>query len=91
MENAEVFEKWLMARWMEKDDLLEEFYNTGSFPAAKRKAAPGKLDKCVETQVKLRSPLEIVQIFMVLMTLALVLKVMEQLIGIVTATMGTKS
>ena len=73
IESPKEFEAWLMARWREKDALLEEYHATGSFPAAK------STKNCLETQVKLRSQLEIVQIFMVLVTLALLLNVMEKL------------
>lgn len=73
LDDPKAFEQWLMDRWREKDKLLEEFYATGSFPAAKdvSKGPGADQSRYYETEVKLGHWFEIVQIFVVLMTLAL--------------------
>ena len=80
-DDPEAFQKWLLDRWREKDKLLEAYYTTGRFPAATSRGAGKALSErtYVETQVKLRSPIEILQIFMVLLTLALLANVVEKL------------
>jgi lysocardiolipin and lysophospholipid acyltransferase len=69
------FEQWVLARWKEKDELLETFYNTGRFPADIDQKAGGY----IETEVRLKSRLEIGQIFVVLATLALICNVVGKL------------
>lgn len=61
---------WTLARWREKDDLLEAFYKTGKFPASTDavKIEGGPQEKAwktayINTEVKPRSPVEFLQIF----------------------------
>ena len=60
LNDQEKFDKWLRDVWYEKDKLLEEYYTTGRFP-------PSENDKkgYIETEVKARSLLELLQIFVV--------------------------
>ncbi|GAD97941.1 acyltransferase, putative [Paecilomyces variotii No. 5] len=85
LDDQKEFEAWLLARWAEKDQLLEEFFETGRFPTdlegsiscdstdedQKAAAAHGY----VETDVKLGHWSEVGQIFMVLVGIALLLKI----------------
>lgn len=78
------FEAWLLARWREKDELLEEFWETGRFPSDLGSSIAPKgvtLDQqseavhgYVETDIRLVHWSEIGQIFAVLAGLALVLR-----------------
>ena len=72
------FDKWLLERWYEKDRLLDHYYLTGRFPgqkAATAGATPnGDEDKFIETEVKLASPLEIGNMYVVLATVALLVR-----------------
>lgn len=67
------FGTWVLDRWKEKDDLLEQFYNTGKFPMDSPSENP------IETQVALRYSLEVGQIFVVVLALALVANVLAKL------------
>lgn len=84
LENKEEFEQWLLARWREKDDLLEEFYDTGRFPTSlassinveggsedqKQEAANGY----IETTIRLGHWTEIGQLFIVVTAVGMLLR-----------------
>ncbi|CZT53371.1 related to acetyltransferase [Rhynchosporium secalis] len=76
LDNAEKFEAWLRERWYEKDSFIDHFLTTGRFPAAKEATngvSVGKgNDEFIETEVKLKSVLEVGNIFVVLAAFALV-------------------
>lgn len=85
LSDAKEFEQWLLARWREKDDLLEEWYNTGRFPADVSSADESKgISKggFIETEMRLNSWLEISQIFVVLAAAALVVNVVLKFVGL---------
>jgi hypothetical protein len=81
LDDQKDFETWLLARWREKDQLLDEFFETGRFPTdlgslvlpkgvtvgQQAEAARGY----VETDIRLAHWLEIAQIFAVPAGLAL--------------------
>lgn len=82
LDDSKAFEKWLLERWKEKDAYLQHYYDNGRFPASvlHEKALGGlRTEKYIETEVKLRSPFEIAQIFVVPATLALVINVFVKL------------
>jgi hypothetical protein len=33
LDDQKEFEAWLVARWAEKDELMDEFFETGKFPS----------------------------------------------------------
>jgi lysocardiolipin and lysophospholipid acyltransferase len=70
------FDDWILARWKEKDELLETFYNTGKFPSDE---SEGKGSGYIETEVKLKTPLEILAIFAPLGAFAMVSNVLAKL------------
>ena len=85
LSDAKEFEHWLLDRWREKDDLLEQWYETGRFPAdAGSAAADEGISKAgfIETEMTLNSWLEIGQIFVVLAAAALVVNVILKFAGI---------
>ena len=75
--DPKAFETWVLDRWKEKDALLEQFYDTGRFPADH--AAKDGEGGYIETEVRLKTWLEVGQIFVVLGALALVCNVLTKL------------
>ena len=75
VDDAKAFEGWLRDRWTEKDELLEQYVQTGRFPASDEDASDGepagkgrhqrtaRSAGYLETQVKQANPLEFLQIF----------------------------
>jgi len=85
---------WLLQRWREKDDLLEAFNKDGKFPADARavQIEGGPQEKewktpYINTEVKPRSPLEFLSMFVPVTAAALVGRVMVQLLD---RLLGTK-
>ncbi|KAL1969048.1 hypothetical protein VTN77DRAFT_882 [Rasamsonia byssochlamydoides] len=83
LDDQKDFEAWLLARWREKDELLEEFFENGRFPSdlASSISPKGSLDQreeatrgYIETDIRLAHWSEIGQIFAVLTGLALLLR-----------------
>lgn len=80
LDDQKDFEKWLLARWTEKDQLIEECYETGRFPtdlagtietgygSEKQKIAAS--NGYAETSVRLGHWTELLQIFGVLFGVA---------------------
>lgn len=89
LDDQKEFEAWLVARWAEKDELMDEFFETGKFPSDLEGSIPcdssdedqkiAAAHGYVETDVKLGHWTEIGQIFMVLAAVALVLKIFKLL------------
>lgn len=69
IDDKDAMYEWMLARWREKDELLDKFQQTGKFPAAKEAVtiANGPDDEFktpyINTEVKPRSPLEFLQMF----------------------------
>ena len=74
------FEAWLLARWKEKDRLLEQFQETGFFPGEESVVVNKSKDKSgyIECDVRLAKWYEIGQIFVTLAALALVVDVITK-------------
>jgi hypothetical protein len=78
------FDAWLLARWREKDDLLESYFDSGRFPSdlagtvTVDGAAPDPDSPAahgyVEADIRLGHAFESLQIFAVLGVVALVLR-----------------
>ena len=85
LSDAKEFDKWLNDRWREKDDMLEQWYNTGRFPSdpdsadSKRGVSQGGF---IETEMTLNHWLEIGQIYVVLAALALLVNVVLKFMGL---------
>lgn len=81
LEDQQEFDQWLRARWAEKDELMNQYFETGRFPSAlagtietktatetqKSAAAAGY----VESYVRLHHWTEIIRVFGVLIGLAI--------------------
>ncbi len=77
LDDAREFENWLKQRWVEKDELLECFSQTGRFPADDAATAE-KTKGYIDTDVRLVKWYEVGQIFVVLATFALVVNVITR-------------
>lgn len=76
VEDHEAFDAWVIQRWREKDELLDQYLQTGRFPSveAQTEGKNGTEDGFINTEVKMRSTQEIGTIFVVLATLAMVVR-----------------
>ena len=92
LDDAREFELWLRQRWIEKEALLEGYLQTGRFPADESQEKDAKLvtngygggkktegPGIIETEVRLEQWYEIGQIFVGLVTFALIANVMAKL------------
>lgn len=80
LDDHKEFDAWLRARWAEKDQLLDQYFETGRFPSElagtiEAKHVTDEQKKAVEagyveSYVRLHHWIEIGQIFMVLVGLA---------------------
>lgn len=82
------FSDWLLARWREKDDLIEHYLQNGRFPAdegtspAVNGGKPLKGAGHIETDVKPTNMLEVLQMFALPASSVLVLNVVMKLVNI---------
>jgi lysocardiolipin and lysophospholipid acyltransferase len=79
------FESWLIQRWREKDELLEQWYDTGRFPSDQQAADPKKgisSDGFIETEMTLNNWAELGQVYVILATVALVVNVILKFFGL---------
>jgi hypothetical protein len=81
VDDAEKFGAWVTARWQEKEQLLEQYFRTGLFPADEASVPATGTSKAgyVDTQVKLRSWYEVGQLFVVPAAVALLVDVIWKL------------
>jgi len=81
LDDPKSFEAWLSERWKEKDALLEQWHDTGRFPAdldlANEKTVLN--GGYIETEIQLRRWDEIGQIFVVLAAFGLLANVVTKL------------
>lgn len=68
------FEKWILDRWYEKDELLERFKTTGSFLVDDDDSAK----RTLKTHVELKNPFEILQIFSPPLNVVLIIFILFQ-------------
>ncbi|KKY23479.1 putative phospholipid glycerol acyltransferase [Phaeomoniella chlamydospora] len=78
LSDANAFDKWLRARWAEKDNLLEYYMQNGQFPAdaGAEKYSDGRIRRGaghIQTQVKTTKWYEFLQVFAPMGLLAMVL------------------
>ncbi|KAI9659167.1 MAG: hypothetical protein M1831_003749 [Alyxoria varia] len=86
LDDPKAFELWLRERWLEKDELIERFAQTGRFPPNQdAKTRNGRGAEYLETSVKQKYFLEFVQIFLpglcILAVLWVVYRVFRALVG----------
>ena len=85
--DEKVFADWLLARWREKDDLIEYYLEHDRFPAdegtspAVNGGKPIKGAGHIETEVRPSSPFEVLQIFVPAAAFALVVNVVVKFVG----------
>ncbi|BFZ54147.1 hypothetical protein PYCC9005_001179 [Savitreella phatthalungensis] len=74
LDDEKAFEKWMYARWQEKEDMLEHYHNQGTFPAAKSVTAP----------IRMRAKLELASSFTPLALAGLLARIYQQVKDLVT-------
>lgn len=87
LDDTEKFSEWVRQRWIEKDELLEQFLQTGRFPAddGEEPLVNGSTGKplkgagYIETEVKPAHPLEFLQIFAPVAAVLMVFNVFSKL------------
>lgn len=67
LHDQQEFEVWLRQQWYKKDALMEAYVSTGRFPAM----VDANVDH-IETEIRTRQPWEILQVFSVIGTVALI-------------------
>lgn len=83
------FSAWLLARWREKDDLIEHYLEHGRFPAdagispAVNGAKPVEGAGWIETEVRSKHPLEVFQILVPVAAFALGVNVLLKMANLV--------
>lgn len=99
------FEDWVLARWREKDELVEHYMQHGQFPCDDQapefeyKGVPNGAGvtkpvinrRYIETEVRPGSPLEVAQIFLPSMGLFLVLHLARRLFRWLLVALAIKS
>ncbi|KAF3932389.1 hypothetical protein ABW19_dt0205279 [Dactylella cylindrospora] len=93
------FEKWMRARWIEKDEMMETYMTTGRLLGDDEEVEvlgnggienPGKkLGNVIETEVKLRSWVEVPKVYAVLGATALLANIVLKIWAIVSTVAGT--
>ncbi|KAI1841528.1 hypothetical protein JX266_012280 [Neoarthrinium moseri] len=69
LDDQEEFDRWLRARWYEKDELLEQYVSTGRFPAN-----GAGIKGHIETEVRTQYPWEFLKVFVMLGGFVLIFK-----------------
>jgi len=89
LDDKDAMLEWTLQRWREKDDLISHFLRTGKFPADKEavhiEGGPQEdawKTPYINTEVKPRISLEILQIFAPVLTAALVGRVLVQILDL---------
>jgi hypothetical protein len=85
LDDAEEFGAWITARWQEKEQLLEQYFRTGLFPADEASLPATGTSKAgyVNAEVKLRHWYELGQLFVVPAAVALVANVILKLVRMI--------
>lgn len=83
LDDADKFDVWLREEWYKKDALMELYLTTGRFPAM----VGSKVD-FVETKVRTRNPLEILQLFTIVGIAGLVWRNVQRFGGAVANRFG---
>jgi len=77
LDDPKAFESWVEDRWREKDKIIEHYHTTGRFPADTASGSTQGADDggFIDTEVKLKSNLEILQIYVVMLTIGLLINI----------------
>lgn len=87
LDDHKATEEWVLQRWREKDDMMEHYLQTGRFPGDARAVTIEGGDKAgdknrnfIETEVKPRYVWEVLQMFVPVLTTALVGNILVKLV-----------
>ncbi|KAJ9663553.1 hypothetical protein H2198_000819 [Neophaeococcomyces mojaviensis] len=77
LDDPKSFEDWVEDRWREKDQLIEQYNTTGRFPADIEHDLKehGNDEGFIDTEVKLKSTFEMLQVYIVVLTLGLLVNI----------------
>lgn len=80
LDSHDSFQKWVEDRWKEKDLLLEHFHTTGRFPTdtETKSEKDSSENNCIETVLKLRNPMELLQPYIVMLTFGLLIYIVSK-------------
>jgi len=94
------FDEWLLERWREKDQLLEGYLQTGSFPAndGEDEAPNGAISSkgveskdYIETEIRAKHWFEFLRIYVPMTALYLIIRLVGQFWYLLLVTMGIRS
>jgi lysocardiolipin and lysophospholipid acyltransferase len=91
LDDDKVFNEWVLARWREKDHLLQYFVENNCFPADEGVDKDGKKGAgWIETEVRPVKWAEWVQVFIPTAALGLVINVLVKMVNIVLRVLRVK-
>jgi len=95
--DPEAFDKWLLERWREKDDMLEQYLQTGRFPADDSEddtpngsTKSAKNQKYIETSIRAKYPFEFLQLYVPIALLWLIIRLIKQVLRLILVTVGLR-
>jgi lysocardiolipin and lysophospholipid acyltransferase len=89
LDDEKVFADWVLARWREKDDLLQYYVENNRFPADQGGEGEGEKGAgWIESQVRPVKGWEWVLVFVPCVALALVVNVVVKMVGLVGKVAG---
>lgn len=77
LDGPESFQTWIEARWREKDAMLDQYKNTGRFPAD-TDTEDAKTPAYIETDVRLKSWTELLQPYVIPLTVFLLFNIVRR-------------
>jgi lysocardiolipin and lysophospholipid acyltransferase len=96
--DPQAFDKWLLNRWREKDELIEQYLETGRFPAddANNSSANGSVKPAttrgyIEVPIAAKTPLEYLQLFIPLGAVYLLSRLARQVLHLLLVTIGLRA
>lgn len=95
--DPDAFDKWLLDRWREKDEMLEQYLQTGRFPADDGEdESPNGATKSIkgagyiEAPIRAKYPFEFLQIYIPIGLVWLILRLIRQSLHIALVTTGIR-
>jgi len=91
VEDVDGMQKWILDRWMEKDELLDVFSKTKKFPYDPSAFAVDEVDNqssdkgrgFIESKIRMRSTMELAQVYIPILTVVLIINILYKLYNFV--------
>ena len=97
VKDPEAFDKWLLDRWREKDEMLEQYLQTGRFPTdhiedetPNGSTNPVKDQGYIETPIRAKYPFEFLQLYVPIALLWLIIRLIKQFLQMILVTVGLR-